>query len=177
MFSFLQPSMLMGNQEKLLWRQGKFLNWKHNLLYTFWSQGWKKMLHFTQPSFLSPQYDWLDAGDLHCLLRRDSWSGLKFLCTAIGFRGLKSVFTLQGILWKWSKVLTYGAVFCYRWPSVFACFCWSLCLCSSSSLWVYRETWCHPFSPSPPWLSCSIPSSCSRWVHTAKHPVGCLTRL
>lgn len=176
MFSFLQPSMRMGNQEKLLWRRGKF--WIGNITCCVLSEAKdKKMLHFTQPSFLSPQYDWIDAGDLHCLLCRDSWSGLKFLCTAIGFRGLKSVFTLPRILWILSKILTYCDLFRYRWPSVLACCCWSLCLCSSSSLWVYRETWCHPYSPSLPWLSCSMPSSCSRWVHTAKHPAGCQTRL
>lgn len=37
---------------------------------------------------MSSQYDRLNAGDLHCLLRGHCRSGLQFLCPAVGFTGL-----------------------------------------------------------------------------------------
>lgn len=173
MFSFFAAFHAYGKPGKTLVEMRQVLNWKHNLKYSLWSQRWSKMTFFPHLSLLSLQYDWLDAGDLHCLLCCDRWSGLQFLCTDVGFRGLESVFPFKSScryfqvksnIFKTYEIISIFVV--ERWTSVFVRCCWSLCLCSSSFLWACRGTWCHPCSPSPPWLSCSMPSSCSRWVHT-----------
>lgn len=69
------------------------------------------------------QYDRFDAGDLYCLLRCHRWPGLEFLCSAVGFAGLRVVLFVSKSVFFFPSV-TYGFV---SWKT-------SLSSCHSSSV-------------------------------------------
>lgn len=101
-----QHSMPMANQEKHWWRRGKSLlipfryflcaewlelTWSAK---SFFIYKYKRLLdiEFSHAFLVFLQYDWFNAGNLYCLLRCDSRSGVKFLCSASWFRGLQLLF-------------------------------------------------------------------------------------